>query len=532
MLRALVRAFVVKRPSELAEYRVCISPDGHERHSVLVWGDLFEYCNLELMALGLKAIEDSKAFRNAICSFKLDGEAPLLDGESHTNSAHFSVDRSRYPSISRSHTWSCDPLAHTLLCVNSVSERAAASHVLARGQPWDGRRLFDALWQSMGDGVEGAVAWAVPAADSDGVEAGLAHSGDQVGGALWTVALAPAPAALAPAALAPAARAPAAPAPAAPAPAAPAPAAPAPAVPAPAAPAPAAPAPAAAPTMVASSYASRFLSTPHAASPPAAGIISRSPLSPLNTASLLPQPPQPSKLSKIDQAFEDGRQVGQREMQQAHAKEQMHAVTRLVSSVEYDLERQRVVFRIQGGVGARVALRLRRVVTQPGDPATTTTMSFTDAVEVAVLYPGAPAIGANTGGDGGSGGGCIYCHDPAGALPGFREVTRRTGWLTLQYELAASYGLVKNGYKVLTEDELIKMGALYKGYAATHNIIELEVLLETQLSDPEKDSQDSQGSGFMQALFPVQEVEGEEEDEQDWRSQPPRAAAAEAGDDD
>ena len=53
VLRALVRAFVVKRPSELAEYRVCISPDGHERHSVLVWGDLFEYCNLELMALGL-----------------------------------------------------------------------------------------------------------------------------------------------------------------------------------------------------------------------------------------------------------------------------------------------------------------------------------------------------------------------------------------------------------------------------------------------------------------------------------------------
>ena len=43
VLRALVRAFVVKRPSELAEYRVCISPEhGHERHSVLVWGDLFD----------------------------------------------------------------------------------------------------------------------------------------------------------------------------------------------------------------------------------------------------------------------------------------------------------------------------------------------------------------------------------------------------------------------------------------------------------------------------------------------------------
>ena len=219
-------------------------------------------------------------------------------------------------------------------------------------------------------------------------------------------------------------------------------------------------------------------------------------------------------------------------MQQAHAKEQMHAVTRLVSSVEYDLERQRVVFRIQGGVGARVALRLRRVVTRPGDPATTTTMSFTDAVEVAVLYPGGPAIGANTGADGGSVGGCIYHHDPAGALPGFREVTRRTGWLTLQYELAASYGLGKNGYKVLTEDELIKMGALYKGYAATHNIIELEVLLETQLSDPEKDSQDSQGSGFMQALFPVQEVEGEEEDDanDDW-SAAANARSAAANDD-
>ena len=200
-------------------------------------------------------------------------------------------------------------------------------------------------------------------------------------------------------------------------------------------------------------------------------------------------------------------------MQQAHAQEQMHAVTRLVSSVEYDLEQQRLVFRIQGGVGARVALRLRRVVTRPCDPATTTTMSFTDAVEVAVLYPGGPAIGANTGG---SVGGCIYHHDPAGALPGFREVTRRTGWLTLQYELAASYGLGKNGYKVLTEDELIKIGALYTGYAATHNIIELEVWLETQLSDPEKDSQDSQGSGFMQALFPAAAEAEHDDADDDW----------------
>jgi len=270
--------------------------------------------------------------------------------------------------------------------------------------------------------------------------------------------------------------------------------------------------------MVSSGSAPRVLSTPHAATLPAAvqtgagATVSRGPLlSLLNTPSPL-QPLPPSKLSKMDQAFQEGRQAGQQEMQQAHAKEQQLAVTRLVSSVEYDLEQWRLVFRIQGGVGARVALRLRRAVTRPDGPGTTTTMSFTDAVEVVVLYPGGPAIGAATGADGGSVGGCIYHHDPAGALPGSREVTRRTGWLTLQYELATSYGLGKNGTRHLLEDELIQMQALYKGYAAEHNIIELEVLLEMPPLVPEKESQDSQGSGFLKGLFPEQEVESPEQE--------------------
>ena len=46
---------------------------------------------------------------------------------------------------------------------------------------------------------------------------------------------------------------------------------------------------------------------------------------------------------------------------------------RLLAIAEYDLERARLMFRIQGGAGAKVLLRLKRVATQSGGQTTSTT---------------------------------------------------------------------------------------------------------------------------------------------------------------
>ena len=213
-------------------------------------------------------------------------------------------------------------------------------------------------------------------------------------------------------------------------------------------------------------------------------------------------PPSRGKPSKVDQAFETGRQEGLREAQAAQAKEQQHDRERLVATAEYDLAHDRLMFRIQGGAGVKVLVRLKRVATQSDGQTTFTTMSYTDMVEVVVKYPSACGVGCASGGDGGSGGGCIYDHDPAGSLPRAENVIRRTGWLTLGYELAATYDLGKHGSKVLREDELNEQSALYMRAAADCNFIELAVFLERS---PE--SQSSHGS--LGAIFSDEEVANE-----------------------
>ena len=82
-------------------------------------------------------------------------------------------------------------------------------------------------------------------------------------------------------------------------------------------------------------------------------------------------------------------------------------------------------------------------------------------------------------------------------------IIRRTGWLTLGYELAATYGLGKHGSKMLREDELNEQSALYMRAAADCNFIELAVFLERS---PE--SQSSHGS--LGAIFSDEEVANED----------------------
>jgi len=521
VLRAVVRAFIVKRPTgAIPEHRVSVSPADRPRHSVLVWADLYDYCNMELMAAGHVRIKDSRDFLNALCVFKPDGEAaPLLDGESHTHSAHFCVDRgSKYHSISRTHTWNCDPVGHTLFCVNSVSERAEASRVLAPGQQWDGRRRFELLWQPMEDSVErcanaGGSAGGGPegsgfeqfgpvgdGAERRGADGGRAEGADghppvALHGGVFGGAPPPAM---------PATRVAAIPSPP-------------PALPS-----------ATSPAVRTADTADTRARTPFAQLtgnlgpliPPFNGTAdtrARTPFAQLtgNLGPLIPQfngalmtlpapPPPQGKLSKVDQAFETGRREGLREAQAAQAKEQQLDRERLVAIAEYDLAQGRLVFRIQGGAGVKVLVRLKREATQSGGRTTSTTTSYTDMVDVAAKYPSACGVGVATGGDGGSGGGCMYHHDPAGALPRAESVIRRTGWLTLGYELAAMYGLGKHGSKTLREVELNEQSALYMRTAADSSFIELAVFLEH--SDlPE--SQDSHGSGSLGAMFSADEDE-------------------------